>query len=43
MIKELGSSPTGSENKHRSQSFANKEQTSIAVFTAVFYFTHAEH
>ena len=39
MIKEIGSSPTGSENV----CFANKEQTSIAVFAAVFYFTHAEH
>ena len=39
MINELVGSPTRSENVY----FANNEQASIAVFTAVFYFTHAEH
>ena len=39
MINELVGSPTRSENVY----FANNEQTSIAVFTAVFCFTHAEH
>ena len=39
MINELVSSPTRSENVY----FANNEQASIAVFTAVFCFTHAEH
>ena len=39
MIKELGRSPTRSENVY----FASNEQALIAVFTAVFYFTHAEH
>ena len=39
MINELGRCPTRSENVY----FANNEQTSIAVFTAVFCFTHAEH
>ena len=39
MIKELGRSPTRSENVY----FANNEQALIAVFTAVFYFTHVEH
>ena len=38
MINELGSCPTRSENVY----FANKQQSSIAVFTAVFCFTHAE-
>ena len=39
MINELARSPTRSENVY----FANNEQASIAVFTAVFCFTHAEH
>ena len=39
MINELGGSTTRSENAY----FANNEQASIAVFTAVFCFTHAEH
>ena len=39
MIKELARFPTISENVY----FANNEQSSIAVFTAVFCFTHAEH
>ena len=39
MINELARSPTRSENVY----FANNEQASIAVFTAVFRFTHAEH
>ena len=39
MINELARSPTRSENAY----FANNEQASIAVFTAVFYFTHAQH
>ena len=39
IINELAGSPTRSENVY----FANNEQASIAVFTAVFYFTHAEH
>ena len=39
MINELAGSPTRSENVY----FANNEQASIAVFTAVFCFTHAEH
>ena len=39
MINELGRCPTRSENVY----FANNEQTSIAVFTAVFCFTHAQH
>ena len=39
MIDELTRSPSRSENVY----FANNEQTSIAVFTAVFCFTHAEH
>ena len=37
MINELAGSPTRSENVY----FANNEQASISVFTAVFYFTHA--
>ena len=39
MINELTGSTTRSENAY----FANNEQASIAVFSAVFYFTHAEH
>ena len=39
MINELAGYSTRSENIY----FANNEETSIAVFTAVFYFTHAEH
>ena len=39
MINELAGSPNRTENV----CFANNEQTSIAVFTAVFSFTHAEH
>ena len=39
MINELVGSPTRSENVY----FANNEQASIAVFTAVFCFTHAKH
>ena len=39
MINEIGLSPTTSDNVY----FANNEQASIAVFTAVFYFTHAKH
>ena len=39
MINEVAGSPTKSENAY----FANNEQTSIAVFAAVFCFTHAEH
>ena len=39
MINELAGSPTRSENVY----FANNEQASIAVFTAVFCFTHAEN
>ena len=39
IINELAGSPTRSENIY----FANNEQASIAVFTAVFCFTHAEH
>ena len=39
MINELGRCPTRSENVY----FANNEQASIAVFTAVFCFTHAKH
>ena len=39
MINELGRSPTRLENVY----FANNEQASIAIFTAVFCFTHAEH
>ena len=39
IINELAGSPTRSENVY----FANNEQASIAVFTAVFCFTHAEH
>ena len=39
MINELAPFPTRSGNVY----FANNEQASIAVFTAVFCFTHAEH
>ena len=39
MINELAGPPTRPENVY----FANNEQVSIAVFTAVFCFTHAEH
>ena len=36
MINELACFPTISDNVY----FANNEQISIAVFTAVFFFTH---
>ena len=39
MINELTRFPTRSDIAY----FANNEQASIAVFTAVFCFTHAEH
>ena len=39
MINELAGSTTKSENVY----FANNEQASIAVFTAVFCFAHVEH
>ena len=39
MINELARSPTRSENFY----FVNNEQTSVAVFTAVFCFTQTEH
>ena len=39
LINEFAGSPTRSKNIY----FANNEQASIAVFTAVFSFTHAEH
>ena len=39
MINDFGHSPTRSENVY----FANNEKLLIAVFTAVFCFTHAEH
>ena len=39
MINELALFPTRSDKVY----FANNEQASIAVFTAVFCFTHAEH
>ena len=39
MINELAGSLTRSENVY----FGNNEQVSIAVFTAVFCFTHANH
>ena len=39
MINELGRTPTRSENVY----FANNEQALIAVFAAVFCFTHAEY
>ena len=38
MINELGRWPSRSKNVY----FANNEQASTAVFTAVFCFTHAE-
>ena len=39
MINELVRFPTKSDNVY----LANNEQASIAVFTAVFCFTHAKH
>ena len=39
MINELADCPTRSENVY----FANNEQASIAVFTAVFCFKNTEH
>ena len=39
MNNELVCLPTRSDNVY----FANNEQASIAVFTAVFCFTHVEH
>ena len=39
MINELAGSLNRSENVY----FANNEKASIAVFTVVFCFTHAEH
>ena len=39
MINKLAGSSTRSENVY----LANNEQAPIAVFTAVFYFTHAEY
>ena len=39
MINELARFPTKPENVY----FDNNEQASIAVFTAVFCFIHAEH
>ena len=39
MINELVGSPTRSNNVY----FANNEQASIAVFTAVFCFTLVKH
>ena len=39
MINELAGSPTRPENVY----FVNNEQALIAVFTAVFCCTHAEH
>ena len=39
MINELARSPNRLNNVY----FVNNEQASIAVFTAVFCFTHAEH
>ena len=39
MINEIAGSLTRSESVY----FANNEQASIAVFSAVFCFTHAEH
>ena len=39
MINELARFPTRSDNVY----FANNEQASIPVFTAVFCFTHADH
>ena len=39
MISELARSPTRSENLY----LAHNEKASIAVFTDVLWFTHAEH
>ena len=39
MVNEIARSLTWSENAY----FANKEEASTAVFTAVFFFTHAEY
>ena len=39
MINELARFPTRSDNVY----FANNEEASIAVFTAVFSITHAKH
>ena len=39
MVNELACSPARSENGY----FVNNEQALIAVFTAVFCFTHAKH
>ena len=39
MINELGGCLIRSGNVY----FANNEQASLAVFTVVFYFTHAEN
>ena len=39
MVNELALFPTRSENVY----FANNEQASIAIFTAVFSFTHDKH
>ena len=39
MVNKLTHSPTRLENVY----FANNEQASIAVFTTVFCFTHAEY
>ena len=39
MVNELERCPTRSENVY----FANNEQASIVVFTAMFCFTHAEY
>ena len=38
-INEFASCPTSSENVY----FVNNEQVSIAVFTAVFCFTHTKY
>ena len=39
IINKLGSCPTRSDNVY----FANNEQASLAIFTAVSCFRHAEH
>ena len=39
MINELAPFPTRSDNVY----FANDKHVSIAAFTSVFCFTHAEH
>ena len=39
MINEFAGSPTRSENVY----FVNNEEAAIAVFTAVFCFTHGDH